>query len=171
MTRVFVWNCQLPRLPSSLHAHLHDSGTYLSGALFTLGWWIFLDGLILSRTHDSIALGFEDWLPGLLCTLGMIITNSIDLSLLREDGFGYGSSGLAGKAKLTLFIGIALLAGGLAGSLTILTIKYIVPQVAADVLYIGFTGVLQSVAILLASVALWLVHNSDYDNQYNFVLN
>ncbi|KAJ2844597.1 Vacuolar protein sorting-associated protein 68, partial [Coemansia erecta] len=87
-------------------------------------------------------MGFEDWIPGILCTLGMIITNSIDLSLLRDDGFGYGSSSssLAGKAKLTLFIGIALLAGGVAGSITILAIKFIVPEVEPGILYIGFTN-------------------------------
>ncbi|KAJ2804444.1 Vacuolar protein sorting-associated protein 68 [Coemansia guatemalensis] len=173
MSRVFIWNCQLPRIPSSWRENLHDFGTYASGALFTLGWWFFVDGLVMARTTEDfpVKFGFEDWLPGLLCTLGMIITNSIDLSLLREDSFGYGGSGLAGKAKLTLFIGIALLAGGVAGSITILTIKYIVPQVDASVLYIGFTNVIQTGAILLSSIALWLVHNMDYDNQYNFVLN
>ncbi|KAJ2357244.1 Vacuolar protein sorting-associated protein 68 [Coemansia erecta] len=172
MTRVFIWNCQLPRVPSAWREQLHDSGTYISGALFTLGWWFFIDGLVMARTTDAeVKFGFEDWIPGLLCTLGMMITNSIDLSLLREDSFGYGGSGLAGKAKLTLFIGIALIAGGLAGSVTILTIKYLVPQVDASVLYIGFSNVIQTVLILLSSIMLWLVHNSDYDNQYNFVLN
>ncbi|KAJ2705752.1 Vacuolar protein sorting-associated protein 68 [Coemansia spiralis] len=173
MSRVFIWNCSLPRLPSAWREQLHDGGTYISGALFTLGWWFFIDGLVLARTSADypVKFGFEDWIPGILCTLGMVITNSIDLSLLREDSFGYGGSSLAGKAKLTLFIGIALLAGGLAGSITILTIKYIVPQVDASVLYIGFSNVIQTSAILLASIALWLVHNSDYDNQYNFVLN
>ncbi|KAJ1871743.1 Vacuolar protein sorting-associated protein 68 [Coemansia sp. RSA 1722] len=172
MTRVFVWNCQLPQLPSAWRDRFHDFGTYVSGALFTLGWWFFIDGLVLSRTQTSpVSMGFEDWIPGLLCTLGMIITNSIDLSLLRDDGFNYGSSSLAGKAKLTLFIGIALLAGGVAGSITILAIKYIVPEVEPGVLYIGFTNVIQTCSILFASVILWFVHNSDHDNQYNFVLN
>ncbi|KAJ2776493.1 Vacuolar protein sorting-associated protein 68 [Coemansia javaensis] len=173
MSRVFIWNCPLPRVPSAWREQLHDGGTYVAGALFTIGWWFFIDGLVMARTRaDSpVKFGFEDWIPGVLCTLGMMITTSIDLSLLREDGFGYGGSSLAGKAKLTLFIGIALLAGGLAGSVTILTIKYIVPQVDAAVLYIGFTNVIQTAAILLSSIALWLVHNSDYDNQYNFVLN
>ncbi|KAJ2721613.1 Vacuolar protein sorting-associated protein 68 [Coemansia sp. Benny D115] len=173
MARVFVWNCQLPRIPSAWRERLRDFGTYASGALFTIGWWFFIDGLVLARTTTDfpVKFGFEDWLPGILCTIGMVITNSIDLSLLRDDGFGYGGSSLAGKAKLTLFIGIALLAGGVAGSFTILAIKYIVPEVAPGVLYIGFTGVIQSLSILLSSIVLWFVHNSEHDNQYNFVLN
>ncbi|KAJ1720547.1 Vacuolar protein sorting-associated protein 68 [Coemansia erecta] len=173
MARLFVWNCNLPRIPSAWRERVHDFGTYISGALFTLGWWFFIDGLVLARTTESpVHVGFEDWLPGILCTLGMIITNSIDLQLLRDsDGFGYASSSLAGKAKLTLFIGIALLAGGVAGSITILAIKYIVPEVEPQVLYIGFTNVIQTMSVLLASVILWFVHNSEHDNQYNFVLN
>ncbi|KAJ2814108.1 Vacuolar protein sorting-associated protein 68 [Coemansia furcata] len=171
MARVFVWNCNLPRLPSAWRDQLRDLGTYISGALFTLGWWVFIDGLVMSRSTTEVNFGFEDWLPGLLCTLGMIITNSIDLSLLRDDGFGYASGGLAGKAKLTLFIGIALLAGGVAGSVAILAIKYIVPQVDAHVLYIGVTNVVQTLCLLMASVVLWFVHNSEHDNNYNFVLN
>ncbi|KAI7821298.1 hypothetical protein BX661DRAFT_165796 [Kickxella alabastrina] len=173
MTRFFIWNCQLPRIPSAWRERLRDFGTYASGALFTIGWWFFIDGLILSRAESSsVTFGFEDWIPGILCTLGMIVTNSIDLSLLRDDSFGYGGgSSLAGKAKLTLFIGIALLAGGVAGSLTILVIKYIVPQVDSATMYVGATGVLQAFGVLLASVVLWFVHNSEYDSQYNFVLN
>ncbi|KAJ2744793.1 Vacuolar protein sorting-associated protein 68 [Coemansia sp. BCRC 34301] len=173
MARVFVWNCNLPRLPSAWREQARDLGTYASGALFTLGWWVFIDGLVMSRTiaDSPVKFGFEDWIPGLLCTLGMIITNSIDLTLLRDDGFGYSSGGLAGKAKLTLFIGIALLAGGVAGSVAILAIKYIVPQVDASVMYIGFTNVIQTLSLLLASIVLWFVHNSEHDNNYNFVLN
>ncbi|KAJ1949003.1 Vacuolar protein sorting-associated protein 68 [Linderina macrospora] len=173
MARLFVWNIPLPRIPSAWREHIRDFGTYASGALFTLGWWFFIDGLVTARTTTDfpVSFGFEDWIPGILCTLGMVITNSIDLALLRDDGFGYGSSGLAGKAKLTLFIGIALLAGGVAGSIAILAIKYIVPQVDGSVMYIGFTNVIQTVSVLLASIVLWFVHNSEADNQYNFVLN
>ncbi|KAJ1730651.1 Vacuolar protein sorting-associated protein 68 [Coemansia sp. RSA 2049] len=175
MSRVFIWNCHLPNIPSAWREQLRDFGTYASGALFTLGWWFFIDGLVLSRTHADFPakFGFEDWLPGILCTLGMVITNSIDLSLLREDSFSYdgGAGGLAGKAKLTLFIGIALLAGGVAGSIAILSIKYIVPQLDASVLYIGFTNVIQTLSILVSSIVLWFVHNAEHDNQYNFVLN
>lgn len=174
MARIFIWNCALPRIPTAWRDQLRDLGTYLSGGLFTLGWWFFIDGLIISRhQHLEVRSGFEDWIPGLLCTLGMLITNSIDLSLLREDGFGsYDSStSLASKAKLTLFIGIALLAGGLAGSIAILAIKYIVPQVDSTAMYVGFTSVIQAVSVLLSSIILWFVHNADHDNQYNFVLN
>lgn len=71
----------------------------------------------------------------------MIVVNLIDKSLLAEAGLsstlfsggGGGGGGFGGgdatmwRAKLFLFIGFALMAGGLAGSITVLVVKYLVP--------------------------------------------
>lgn len=132
-------------------------GIYLSGALFALGWWTFLDAVMLSSISarpppgvdrgepwpdkPEVIVTFADWIPGLCGTLGMIVVNLIDKSLLAEAGlggalFGGGGGGGGGafagdatmwRAKLFLFIGFALMAGGLAGSVTVLVVKYLVP--------------------------------------------
>lgn len=46
----------------------------------------------------------------------MLVINSIDKTRLSADSFSYSGNGVAWKAKLVLFLGFALLAGGLAGS-------------------------------------------------------
>lgn len=46
----------------------------------------------------------------------MLVINSIEKSRLSADSFSYSGSGVAWKARLVLFLGFALLAGGLAGS-------------------------------------------------------
>lgn len=46
----------------------------------------------------------------------MLVINSIDKSRLSADSFSYSGNGVAWKAKLVLFLGFALMAGGLAGS-------------------------------------------------------
>jgi hypothetical protein len=46
----------------------------------------------------------------------MIIVNLIDKHSLVEDGGGWSGGGVAWKARLFLFLGFALMAGGLAGS-------------------------------------------------------
>lgn len=48
----------------------------------------------------------------------MLIVNSINKEQLRDDGssFGGGLSSTAWRARLILFLGFALMAGGLAGS-------------------------------------------------------
>lgn len=42
---------------------------------FALGWWAFVDGLSFTAVHDNrkVAIGFEDWAPGIVTTLGMIM--------------------------------------------------------------------------------------------------
>jgi len=46
----------------------------------------------------------------------MLVINSIDKSRLGADSFSYSGNGVAWKARLVLFMGFALMAGGLAGS-------------------------------------------------------
>ncbi|KAJ1921216.1 Vacuolar protein sorting-associated protein 68 [Mycoemilia scoparia] len=157
----FIWRPCI-RIPSEWQEQLRDVGVYFSGGLFTLGWWFFIDGLVSANNIDNYTprRGFEDWLPGLICTLGMIVINSIDFSILYEDdGFGYDNGGSASKAKFVLFMGIALLGGGLAGSLVILIVKFVHPEIPADVMYTGITNVLQSLCILSSCLILFFVHN------------
>lgn len=156
----------LPSLPSFIAPSKRTFGIYLSGALFSIGWWFFLDAVILSSiasrappgsgvpgdptappvdwTPPEVRVTFADWVPGLCGTLGMIVVNLIDKSLLAEAGLsstlfsgggggGVGGGGFGGgdavmwRAKLFLFVGFALMAGGLAGSVTVLVVKYLVP--------------------------------------------
>lgn len=58
---------------------------------------------------------FVDWIPGICSSLGMLVINSIEKSRLQSDSFSYSGSGVAWKARFVLFLGFALLAGGLAG--------------------------------------------------------
>jgi hypothetical protein len=101
---------------------------------FAFGWWAFLDATISSKYASPITdpdspydpvpvrVTFADWTPGLCATLGMIIVNLIDKSrLMSEDGGdwdgSWSSGGVAWRARLFLFVGFALMAGGLAGSI------------------------------------------------------
>lgn len=60
-------------------------------------------------------MNFTDWLPGISSLLGMIIVNLIDKDRVRGDE-GFGDSRAVWRARTFLFIGFALMAGGLAGS-------------------------------------------------------
>ncbi|PHZ11075.1 UPF0220-domain-containing protein, partial [Rhizopus microsporus ATCC 52813] len=82
---------------------------------FALGWWVFIDGLTLlwNLPDRKVAPGIEDWIPGIIATLGMIIVNLIDKEALRGDGY---DEHMAWRARLFLFLGFALMAGGISGS-------------------------------------------------------
>lgn len=84
-----------------------------------------MDAAILSA-HAHAPLGdpqipppvhvtFVDWVPGICSLLGMIVVNMIDKDRIRGDE-GFGDSRAVWRARLFLFIGFALMAGGLAGS-------------------------------------------------------
>ena len=161
----------------------------MSGALFSLGWWIFFDALLLSSVRSkrpadaddptrippwiepAVKMSFADWLPGLLATLGMIVVNLIDKSILAEAG-GLGAMGSFGggggdpiqwRARLFLFVGFALLAGGLAGSVTVLTIKYIIAQLPEGYEYYGFANVVSDEGCLMTMMR----SNTDIESSFS----
>jgi hypothetical protein len=92
---------------------------------FTLANWLFLDACILSAhakapwgqpdTPVPVNVTFVDWIPGICSLLGFLVINLIDKDRVRgEDSFG--DSRAVWRARLFLFLGFALMAGGFAGS-------------------------------------------------------
>src|ERR1051325_2963121 len=70
----------------------------------------------MNTSDPAVPVTFVDWIPGICSALGMLVINSIDKSRLSADSFSYSGNGVAWKARLILFLGFALMAGGLAGS-------------------------------------------------------
>lgn len=108
-----LFRFQMPSL--SIGSNARSLGIYLSGVLFACGFWFFMDAAIYSKVANAgiVHVTFVDWIPVICSSLGMLIVNSIDRSKLTGDN--YGETSIAWKAKLVLFIGFALLAGGMAG--------------------------------------------------------
>ncbi|TDL25329.1 UPF0220-domain-containing protein [Rickenella mellea] len=164
-----------PNLNIHLGKHRRTVGVYVAGGLFALAHWIFLDAAILSShwkpppdaPYDSapVHVHFVDWIPGILSTLGMLIVNLIDKD--RIKGEDYGDSRAVWRARLFLFIGFAFMAGGLAGSVTVLVIKYIVKNYPEEFTYYGYANVSQNVALMLSAVILWIAQSGPSDYEYN----
>jgi hypothetical protein len=111
---------------------------------------------------------FVDWIPGICSALGMLVINLIDKSRLTGGSFSsYSGSSAEWQARLVLFLGFALLAGGLAGSVTVLVLKYVVPAVSTQILYFGVANVLANALIMLSSVVLWVCQNMEDEYAYN----
>ncbi|KAI8067562.1 hypothetical protein BC940DRAFT_301045 [Gongronella butleri] len=128
-------------------------GVYMAGALFALAWWFFVDGLC---TSEPGLVGFEDWVGGILATLGMIVVNLIDKEALRGTDY---DDRVPWRARLFLFIGFALMAGGFAGSVTVLVVKYTTKM--DPVPYVGITDVVQTSLIMFSTAVLWLSQKDD----------
>ncbi|KAF7338886.1 hypothetical protein MSAN_02211800 [Mycena sanguinolenta] len=154
-------------------------GVYLAGGLFAFANWLFLDACILSAhakapwgqpdTPAPVHVTFVDWIPGLCSLLGFLVINLIDKDRVRgEDTFGDARA--VWRARLFLFIGFALMAGGTAGSVTVLVIKYIIPDHDNQFKYYGYANVSQNVALMLSVVILWIAQNSSSEYEYNLTL-
>lgn len=103
--------------------------------------------------------------------------NSIEKSRLQADSFSYSGSGVAWKARFVLFLGFALLAGGLAGSVvcllsgcgfdligmgllialqTVLVLKYLIKDYPITTLYFGIANVVANGLVMLRYVLVTL---------------
>jgi len=151
---------------------------YAAGAIFAVANWFFLDAAILSAhtkppkdaPYDVvIRVSFVDWIPGICSILGLLIVNLVNKAHLRgeESSFGVGESNVAWKARVFLFMGFAFMAGGLAGSVTVLVLKYILSYYP-EYHYFGIANVIQNAGIMFTSIVLWWsahLGGDEYDYQ------
>ena len=89
--------------------------------------------------YDTIPVHvtFLDWIPGIFSILGMIIINLIDKDRLTGEGAfgGAGDSRAVWRARLVLFLGFAMMAGGLAGSVVSVDVFNILRKIKIDLRY------------------------------------
>lgn len=166
MTTNRLFRFELPHF--SLGSQGRSAGIYAAGVLFSLGVWFFIDASVFSKVANAgeIHITFVDWIPSICSGLGLLIVNSINKSRLTGDS--YGDYGIAWKARLILFMGFALLAGGLAGSVVILILKYVIPAYPFETLYFGIANVIANGLVMLSSATLWVAQNSE--DEYNYQL-
>ncbi|KAI9140895.1 UPF0220-domain-containing protein [Paraphysoderma sedebokerense] len=145
---------------------------YFTGLLFSIGWWIFIDAIVVANAkHLPEPILFEDYVPGIMSTLGLIMINSVDKSLLSANEYShYGGSGVAWKARLFAFIGIAIAVGSLGGAISILSLKYIAKGLVDQNAWPGVAIVVQNFLIFLSAMMLWLGRNVEDRVEYNIVL-
>ena len=110
-----------------------------------------LDASVWSKHRNGadIHISFIDWLPLIFSALGMLIINSIEKTRLSADSFSYSGSGVAWKARVVLFLGFASLAGGMAGGVTVLVLKYIVAEAVWPTLYMGVANFVANALVML----------------------
>ncbi|KAG1903032.1 UPF0220-domain-containing protein, partial [Suillus fuscotomentosus] len=145
---------------------------------FALANSTFLDAAILSaharppyedpQSPPPVHVLFVDWVPGICSLPGMLITNLIDKDRIRGDDCG--DSNAVWRARLFLFIGFAFMAGGLAGSVSLLMVIYIMMDYPEQCTYYGYANVSQNVALMLSAVVLWIAQSAQTEYDYSLAL-
>jgi len=168
--------CLNPFPDLHLGKYRRNVGVYLAGALFAVANWIFLDVAVYSA-HARVPWGdeppvhvkFVDWVPGICSLLGYLVVNLIDKDRIKGDE-GFGDSRAVWRARLFLFIGFALMAGGLAGSVTVLVLKYVLSDYAEMFKYYGYANVIQNFLIMVSAAFLWMAQSTSGEYEYNVTL-
>jgi hypothetical protein len=143
---------------------------------YSAGFYAMLDSALYSSHSNAsvVHVKFTDWLPFLLSSLGMLVINTVEKSRLTSESFSFGSSnGYSAadwQAKVVLFLGFALLAGGLAGSVVVLVLRYVVPHYPMPTLGMGISNVVSNVAVTFSCVSLWLAQNLEDEYSYSLQL-
>jgi len=172
MSEERLWKFRKPEWMNSATAR--SAGVYTAGALFSLSFYVMLDAAVWSHSakngSETVHINFVDWLPLIFSSLGMLIINSIEKTRLSADSFSYSGSGVAWKARVVLFLGFASLAGGMAGGVTVLVLKYVVPGTVLPTLYMGIANLVANGLVMLSSVVLWISQNMEDEYSYNLAL-
>lgn len=160
------------RFPNS--AKLRSIGVYASGALYSIGFWFFMDAVIFSKTVNALTVHvtFVDWIPAICLLLGMLVVNSVEKLRLLNDTLALSSFGGAGhavwQARVVLFLGFALLAGGVAGSFVVLILKFLMKHYTYPTLGMGVANVVCNSCIMASTAILWAVQS--VEDEYLYLL-
>lgn len=172
---LFRFNLASLRLPKS--QKLRSVGVYLAGALYSIGFWSMVDAAVYSKTVNAstIHVTFIDWIPYICSTLGMMIVNSIEKSNLFNDpnnsaNFLSNGNSNAWAARVILFLGFSLLAGGLAGSFMVFILKFLLKKVGFPTLGMGVSNIICNGCIMLSCIVLWLSQNIEDEYSYSLAL-
>jgi hypothetical protein len=98
----------------------------ISGGIFAIGWWFFVDVYSRHLDLDHGGLRNEYWIPGILSTLGLILVMAIPHKLLRGDDLTRREDSTGSKffALLCFFV----LFCGLAGAIWVFVAGYLIPS-------------------------------------------
>ncbi|RIA81641.1 hypothetical protein C1645_881508 [Glomus cerebriforme] len=144
--------------------------TYVSGGLFAIGWWAFIDALVYYRLNRGfLDVTFGEMITGTITTLGMLIVALIDKSIFKDELYIYSHRTLW-KARLFLFFGFTLMVSSLIGSLTLFIYKYVVSH-NYDIhqYYFGIAVVVQNASIMMSSIILLIGQYSNNEAKYDFL--
>lgn len=147
---------------------LHAVAVTLAGVTYAMGLWILVDSSLYSKyaNASSVHVTFIDWIPFLSSTIGTVIVNSLNQVQLVNSDFGFDtSSGLQWQARVVLFVGFAMLAVGMSGSLLVLILKYIVKgYTEMPTVGMGIENVLSNGLAMSCCCLLWFSNNMEEDN-------
>lgn len=101
---------------------LRYGGVALAGLLFSLGWWLLIDGALV--THHS-KIPWYGYIPAVAATVAVPMLNMVSLDDLKQRSITLrlgGGADPAIKIALWLFFWTSILAGSWAGAISVMAV-------------------------------------------------
>ena len=139
-------------------------GSCAAGALFGAAWLVWIDGVAYASTEYGHAVDGAYWVPGILQTVGLLMVNVVNWSLLTEDaGFG-DDGGVASKVKAWVFVSFVFSFSGLIGSVWILVQEAQNPSWEGGAVQTAVRCLLQNLFLFGSSLVFRAVRTGSSDN-------
>lgn len=135
-----------------MHPKARTGLYYFSGAIFAVGWWIWIDAHALGEYNDDQrkVQGWE-YLPGIVCTLALILINLVSWGDL--NGTGLDGESRTRKARIFFFFALLLLFGAMIGGIWIGAARWLAKG-NHDTTYPGVAIIVQ-MGLILASAMIY----------------
>eukprot|EP01114_Cavostelium_apophysatum_P022296 TRINITY_DN801_c0_g1_i1.p1 TRINITY_DN801_c0_g1~~TRINITY_DN801_c0_g1_i1.p1 ORF type:complete len:156 (-),score=3.55 TRINITY_DN801_c0_g1_i1:94-561(-) len=146
---------------------LNDVGSIIAGCVFSVGWWIWIDGHVWSDHmrkedphHPPPVIFFYYYIPAIVGTLALFMTNIAKLDSLSGNYFGWDGDGEATKLRLWLLLSFLLSFGSISASIWMMVAKFLN---ATGGQYPGVALAVSNVLIFFSSLLLFWCRSSRTD--------
>ncbi|XP_073043668.1 uncharacterized protein [Primulina eburnea] len=124
-------------------------GPGISGAVFGVGWWFWVDAVVCS----AVKVPFVHYLPGIFASLAALMFNCVKKEDIDYSPYDEGEL----RLKLWLFIAYVVSFVSLAASVGLLIQDAMVTTGPSS--WTGVAGVLQCVCVLVSGLIYWISHS------------
>jgi len=138
---------------------LRDAAPYLAGIMFAGAWWIWIDAHVYTevqlkkdQVHPPPTIVFYYYIPGIVGTLALIMTNLVDLDYMNPYSWAF-DEGISTKVKVWLYASFALSFSSIGAALWVMAAVFLPPHYQGSQ-WPGIAVMLQNCIIFLASITL-----------------
>jgi len=140
--------------------------SYLSGVLFAIAWWLWIDGHAFSNTFERpdthSAVTFGHYVPGIVSTLALVMVNVVSWKDLGGFNWGFSEDAVQTRVRVWLFLSLVIAFGGIIGAIWSAVEHWFNMNPKPDHEWPGIALILQNVLIFVSSM-LYRFKTSDTD--------
>eukprot|EP01121_Diplochlamys_sp_Union-15-3_P019891 TRINITY_DN75_c0_g1_i4.p1 TRINITY_DN75_c0_g1~~TRINITY_DN75_c0_g1_i4.p1 ORF type:complete len:149 (+),score=23.77 TRINITY_DN75_c0_g1_i4:60-506(+) len=147
--------------------------SYLSGVLFAISWWVWIDANAYHNTiKDPIRISFGHWVPGIVATIALVMINAVSWTDLQGFGLGSIDDDVQKRARIWLFVSFTVGFGCLIASIWLGIDHWFIPENRDKndryTIWPGVALILQNAFILLSAVLYRFSKWPEADNYSTF---